>query len=419
MKVQLKDRYIYIIAVIHALLLICFGEIRIYNDTPTYIYAWENSLSHFQIDIFRTPVYPLLIGLCKSICGDFLEVVVVLQHLIFIISVFYFKRIAACFIESQKVVFTITVLYIITTGIGDWATCILTESLAISGLVFLFYNIVWWVKTRKRSCVTYSTLWLLLLVFLRPSFIYLFLLCLLLWIYLLKKDKKMSIYGISGVLFVVCLYCGYSIKFNEHYGIFSTSSVGTINKTYIALQGDLMRPEFTEVSEFKKDIIKNRNCSGDSIWEVSNYYISKYGLETVDKSINKSIKTYPSAWIKNAFRRLRYSAETKIPSYTMFNYGKILNFIFLILSIRFLYIYVFVFLYFVIILKWMITKKKILFSLFLWLAVASNIFIAVVGAQAEWGRLIAPSAPLLLIMLGQVSNYISIKSTQKTNNILI
>mgnify|MGYP004449052635 CR=1 FL=1 len=270
MKLQLKDRYIYIVAVINALLLICFGETKIFYDTQSYISAWEASISHLKIDILRTPIYPLFIGLCKIFGGDFWKVVVLLQNVIFLFSVFYFKKITSLFIESKNVVFIITILYIITPGICHWTNCILTDALAISGTVFLFYNILYFITTNKWSYIVYSTLWLLFLVFLRPSFIYLLFICLLAWIYMLKKDKKKAIYGISGVLIVISLYCGYCFKFKEYYGIFATSSVGTLNQTYIALQYDLLQPEFTDVLEFKNDIKKKYNKEHGAIWAISN-----------------------------------------------------------------------------------------------------------------------------------------------------
>ena len=77
---------VYCIAILHCILLIYKCGIQWDYDTASYISAWEN-ISSFHIDIWRTPVYPLFIGITKAFFEtNFLMAASIIQHIVFLIS---------------------------------------------------------------------------------------------------------------------------------------------------------------------------------------------------------------------------------------------------------------------------------------------------------------------------------------------
>ena len=66
-------------------------SVQYLGDTLSYIAAWE-ILKEGQLDEWRTPVYPLILGIFKTLFGDtkYLQYVVLFQHFIFLISIKYF-----------------------------------------------------------------------------------------------------------------------------------------------------------------------------------------------------------------------------------------------------------------------------------------------------------------------------------------
>ncbi|MBQ9596862.1 MAG: hypothetical protein IJR34_01235, partial [Bacteroidales bacterium] len=78
------------------------------------------------------------------------------------------------------------------------------------------------------------------------------------------------------------------------------------------------------------------------------------------------------------------------------------------------WIYLFLLVYIMMLVAWMIRKKTIAWvSITLWVLCVSNIIVAVVGANDEYNRLILPSMPFVLLMLGQVISPITKESIDK------
>ena len=84
-----KLRYIYLFAIVNCLIMTYIFKVDVSIDTPTYIDAWT-MLQNGQIDKFRTPVYPVFLGVMNIICGDnYLWYVVAVQHVVFLVSIRY------------------------------------------------------------------------------------------------------------------------------------------------------------------------------------------------------------------------------------------------------------------------------------------------------------------------------------------
>lgn len=84
------------------LLIAVYGVIN-YYDSTSYIDAW-NSLKEGRLDSLRTPVYPVFLHVMSVIFGQrfFLFGAICVQHLVFIVSLYYFYKLLAFFSTQRK-----------------------------------------------------------------------------------------------------------------------------------------------------------------------------------------------------------------------------------------------------------------------------------------------------------------------------
>ena len=145
-------------------------------DTPTYIRAWQN-ICDYGIDFFRTPVYPLIIGLAETVTGALygpaIAFIQSLQWLMFIMSVFSFYAIARRLIHSEPASLVATAMYAFSPFALYYNNYIMTESPAASWLVMLTHLLLLYYERPSIKNISGITLLTLLLVFLRPSMIFL------------------------------------------------------------------------------------------------------------------------------------------------------------------------------------------------------------------------------------------------------
>ena len=139
-KVQLP--WLYAVALILSVWLIADVNVQYANDSLHYMRAGELFLNG-HIHDFRTPLYPIIFHLAQVITGRFAgEAVVILQIVLYLLSILAFYNIGRSLIKSPAILFTISLLYATHPGLILWNYFILTESLAISGAVILFYFIL-------------------------------------------------------------------------------------------------------------------------------------------------------------------------------------------------------------------------------------------------------------------------------------
>ena len=414
MKARLTDKWIYIIAVLNSFFLITKFGVDIEPDTPSYINAWDQSWSIGVIDSFRTPIYPCILGLIKTIfSSQYLLVTIIFQHIVFLISIYYLQRILSWKVKSSSTVKWLTLIYALLPATSTWANCILTESLAISGTIFLFYNLFAFQQNNRISNVIWVSIWLLILVMLRPSFLYLFPAAIIAWLIYYRSSKKHVIIGIIGVCIVGFIEFLYFSAYKEKYGLFGPSSVGTINQTYIAIQNGFINPSYTNNPDLSHDIAnftdqhkQQYSTTGkiefNETWEFVHYLFNKYDIGDINDLIKSSQKTLSKDWMNNIISRLVDSFNEPL---LRANNGPVRIKLFFAINMNLLYIFLIIN---TIVLTCRTYKTRLLFktSIILLITVLGNLFTIIIGAQDAWGRLFLPSLPLILIMIGQAFNYI-------------
>lgn len=218
-------------------------------DTSSYFNALKD-IFNGRPDFFRTPVYPLFLHFCESIAPDMVnEVVILIQILIFYISIWFFYKLLSHF--SVNAVFNTvgTILYGIMTPIIRYNNLMLTESLTISGIVIFAYFLVLFFEKKDYRYYTFCTLGALLLAMLRPSSIFLFVVIVIAAIPpvidILKKKcrikKRELIIPLAALLISFSALFGYMAAMKSNYGYFGISYITENDKFTQVVVADIWR----------------------------------------------------------------------------------------------------------------------------------------------------------------------------------
>lgn len=429
MKVSKDLKTIYLLAIASSLIFIGYIGVLTIIDSETYVEAWYNYQSG-KLDFLRTPIYPCFLGILERISGKdyFLQVAICVQHVVFLVSIYYFHEIASMLISSKRINFWLTIFYALFPPITIWNNFIMTESFAISFSIFLIYSTIslyhkWTLCPAIANCFT-----LLFLIFLRPALIYLIPVLCFFWLILFfdKLKRFAALFSLSSILMTsLCLF-SYMKAFENEYGIFSSSCVGTMNQTVIATQYDLFNPDVINNRQLKnavKNLYKNENDI--IIDDNADYYRFQsrakeasiiwrnFDIKTINDAIVKSYLSNPIKWTKKCIARIYRSTERRIYEDSL-PWLPYINLLLISLGISFGYLYFFLLFY--AILMFCNVKKNHKYPLWsiLFLALGvCNLCVSIIGAQSSWDRLVLPSLPLYLLMFGQLCTLFSVKSVKQ------
>lgn len=396
---------IYVLAIVNCFILTMFTGYSLYPDSPSYLKAWELLIAG-EIDLWRTPIYPTFLGSIKYIMGyeNLYPMTVCLQHLIFLVSIYYFYHLVKWICQTPKVVFYITLIYAIHPSITTWSNCILTESLSISGFVFLLYTTckIWRSKSLKLGIP--FTFWLFFLIFLRPAFIYLLPIYATWGIFICFKRKliRISMIYIGSTILVGGLLLFYMKAFQQKYEVFAPSCVSTYNQFFIAKQYNLIDPQTISDKGLKSFILNNE--TPEDLSKYTSYVLRNYGIRNMQEVVSSSFFQNPIGHLKYVILRFCRASYTQPASYHMSGGSDLISYV---ISPSLNLFYLLLITYTFILIYWIYRKRVIPYiSCLLYMIVCSSLIVSIVGAQGEWGRLNIPVIPVYLLMLGQLCNLI-------------
>lgn len=382
---------------------LAFG-IEFAPDSQSYIDAWEN---HYGIlDLTRTPVYPIVIGLTQLLFSDvFLLVgIAFVQYALFLLSVKWFYQLTQMLLPNSRVSFIISLVYTLHPCINGWCIGILTESLSISlmvGFLFYIYRVVTFCYI-KDMLITSSLIFLL--VFLRPAFVYILPTVLFIYLMLSFCSKKFLI-GFVGSLIVCCSLLLYMAAFQNLYGAFTSSRIGTANQYYSARQYGYMEVPLSSSIEFKEYVENSIHQYGEI--PITTDFLSTeahrasilFSLSEVNEAISITIKKYPDRFITSVCRRIAQAAMS--PLFECMNIR--LSFISTVIgpSIGTLLLFTLIFLFYCF--SQIMSKEGIpYFSLLLVMIIWGNFLVSSLGSYQAYGRLCISSVPCALILFAHL-----------------
>lgn len=381
-----------------------------YYDSPSYFEAFGTLITG-KFDFFRTPIYPLFLGICKYLVGlEGCEILVpFIQWSVFMLSVMFFGKICDRLLyKNTSTPFYITAIYAWYPTINSLNNAILTESFGLSLTVFFIYAVVRTYDTHNIRYVIISAVLALIAIFLRPIFVYFIPFLVLYYIALafMSNFRKVAIAGFVSVATVAMCVMGYMLVIKNTYGLFSISCVTTYNNFFVVSDTGLMPGDDFKNEEFIKDY--NRLLARDSIagnnaqiaevlFSKELYLIDKYGIDELARFENSVIRNHPIPCLKKSLAHF-YKASYYIVGITPFI--PILEF-FWAITPKIFSVYILCAIFMIILIRQFVKTGRLPFHYtILWIFCIATIVTAILGAQDEWGRLIIPAIPSLLLMTG-------------------
>lgn len=396
-----------IIEIVLLYFLILKGPFYTY-DSPSYLLA-SDYVSKGVPDFFRTPVYPIVYYILHLLCGESWDVaMVLLQTLIFLISSIYLVKIGEEFIQKKRIVFWLVTFYLLYPGFSSFACYIMTEIFAVSFLIFYTWSVLRLLKIKPTLfSLLIPHIWIFLLIFLRPVFIYLIpvdILFLIILIYgkRLTPIKSLVSFGYASlvILSVIC----YRNEVKRLYDISSMSVVTTVNNYHAIRYARIIDPSLTDNPNLKThlDTIDPMTVrtSRDSICDELGKIYKNVDFPSIDKYEQAAIKKYPLMLAKGLTFRwgLQSYQEQAAPNIEWFP-GNVLSAI--IAPNMGLYCLLCCIFSIWTIVTW-IKKRRCPYHLVILLMIYIGLFLTVmIGAETSYPRLNLPGFPIFLIVLGK------------------
>lgn len=407
-KRALQLKTIYAIAIPYCILLIFKCGRQWDYDTNSYVAAWE-AISSFHLDLWRTPVYPLFIGLTKYLFGShFLMAGIIIQHLIFLISIRYFYMLTQGVIKSESTAWWATAFYALYPCVATWNCFNLTEPFAIYSMIFMLYcALTAYLKNSVFHLVAWGG-WLLFQIFLRPAQIYILPIFFAGWLLLYFKNKdqsKIIVGGVAGTLLASCCILIYMYAFKNSYGVFTPCGVGIVNKYYMArrdgtlITDQIADPRFKNFVEERNRVFEDGKGTIIDLFEESQDAVYTFGLKQVSDVVSNSTQNTLRHQVRMAFRRLRTASNDNLFTTYIRKFTIVTD----IWGVRINFAYILLLIYPFVLLRWYTKVGQIpWFSSLLFMVGACHMLIIIVACQNIWGRLVLPVVPVYIIMFSQL-----------------
>src|SRR5574344_1653919 len=408
---------LYIIAIFLLILFNFTPQIKSF-DTPYYFLAGENWWNG-KIDCLRTPVYPLILKICSILVGgkSVTLLITLIQSVCFLLSINSFYKLCQYIINNTYFCFVLTILYIIYPSIG-WCNELLTESLSISGCVILTHLIFKLIDKKSMNIIICITLILILLIFLRPTFIiFLAILPVLwLWLWIVTRNTRF-VWALFLCAVPIGSYYTYCNQYEKQYGIFTSTIFHECNIIY-----NLKRSNCWDVLCLKNPHDINISKRIDNMWTCNYSRIYQIVEESNDaKSINEICQQmvqqhkvqYSEYKLRNLFNGLSETFPCGVNSH-----GVIAGVIFVIcklISIPLSTLYFVVVLSLLWLLFFIIRHHKVPIYLSIIVAVVTAQCVGIsISASEAYSRLMLPVYPIFLLLIGFTFYKISLLMTKKS-----
>ena len=408
-------RVIYPLSVLWTMLLLAlYWGYQRSPDTFTNLDAME-TLAAGHLDIMRTPVYPLFLLLCKSIFGTahFKEGAVVLQHIFFLVSIYYLWRTFKLAGLRQWVQALLLAVYAFMPGINVWSCHILPENFAIVGMVMFTYCVVRLWHEPRVSTAAWFLVWLVLLIYLRPASIYLLPVMGVAWLlFLWSRRHRAYVVALAGTLLASLSVLGYMWAYEHEYKVFAMSNVGIVNRYYMLRNGAAIDTTLIADPALRARVVASFAKWGNPPAEPVNAYEAfpfcrEYGVPAVLQVVQANEAAHRGKLLRMLARRAEESSSCKLYVSELRTMSRICK----VVSPDMNAMYAVVLCYAVVLLWWICRYRRVpRLAATLFMLMCSAVIVAVVGAQNGWPRLLTPSTPVLMLMVGQLCSMVSVRA---------
>lgn len=393
LKKAVSPLTVYCCAVVLGLVMLFAVGVRMHDDSGSYacwyVFAAGNP------DIMRTPVYPWVLHAFGIEVPAMLNSpnalgVIALQWGVWLVAVKYLMGLVGLLGGGRLARFAAGMACVCCYSMFRFNNYILSESLSCSAVVFFVYFTVAAYLRGKMAYAAVASWWLLIMVGLRPVFIYVLPIWLLMWIWAWVRRpclRRTALVAAGGVALSVSVTWLYSLWVERTYDIFSpTAAVAAVNPYIMARQQGWVGPEYFE-DKAMRDLVAGNLVGGPglpSVYVAEMRSLRGYGPEwCYDKVLavaRDATAAHRSEYLAGLARRAWWAKDDSC----------------FVFSIETLYYFLPAFL------GWLAIRHRrrepVWPLLLVWAMVAGNLAAVLVGAPADWSRLLAPSVALVMVM---------------------
>lgn len=268
------------------------------GDAENYYIASLSELSWYH----RMPGCQLLYYAIGKVVGgeDFLTVcpyIVKTQIVLSVISIVAFFDALRKILKSNILASVFSIVYVIVVGVFGWTQVINSESVAVSMMCIMIWLIVQITEKKSVKYVVGSSLFAIICILTRPSFLFLLpLLLLFYFIYGLKERKKKVLkWGIGSIfvgILLLLIYCGNNERLTGH---FMLCDVSYHNQCSIMLMGNMYEnSNYPRITEEAINCVRNR----ETPLKNAEYLCRKYGYKYIAEYLRDCRKMYAKEYLE-------------------------------------------------------------------------------------------------------------------------
>ena len=375
-----------------AVIIMLKGSAVFNDDTLTYISAWDDYLSKGELDIFRTPVYPCIIGIGKMLLGEtyWAYFPTILQTIVFYACGIVFTKMIFHFVSNRYAAWATVFLYFLFYPIINMINVVGTEALSFS-MVSLWLYCVWQFMEHPRwRYGIYISLITLTLVMLRPSLLILAFAIVGLAIVgsFFKRYRRSVLLMLLTLIPLSAVYVPYVNSIYRLTGLRTIATVSAINKYYMARQYDAIFPELLPDNPEAVKVMRHYSQRTDCVklWaEIT--HLESTGILTdlqMEEYATAFKKQHPDLWYSYIGTRIYDS-------------------IFVENSVKSISNYLIILLYTIAFIAMWIKRRKFSLLNFLILMIGGGSMLSLfLYAPNDFCRLMLPTSATLILMGGQL-----------------
>lgn len=365
-------------------------------DTPSYVSAWEEYYSHGEIDIFRTPLYPIIIGIGKILFGTEYGLLFppIIQIIVFYAGGIVFSKMIFKIISDSRIAWVTVFMYFLFYPIINMLNVIGTEALAFSLTTVWIYCIWRFIHRANWSYGIYIMLLTIIGIMLRPSFLILAIAIVGLAIsgVFIRNYRRNVLLLLLTLLPVGVVYKIYVNEVERKSGLDTISVVSVINQYYMARQYKDIFPEFLPDNPKAIALMNRYQKREDLLWlwtEITQIEETRtMSYQEMEDYAMAMKHTYPGLWYGYIGKRILAGVIDEASIKNMCNYLVVL-----------LYTVFFV-------VGWIKFRQFSLVNFLILMIGGGSLLSIFLYAQNDFGRLMLPTSGVLILMGGQLLNCI-------------
>ncbi len=375
---------------------------------PNILIYNSDSVTYFTsglIDLYRTPIYPILIKSFEFFSKDhYIENLIFFQQIISFLSIIPFYYCAKKIVKNNYLTVLSTAFYGCWHYLLSYNINLNPESLSIAGSTLVLFLFIKYVEIPNRMTLISIVLLSFVLIMLKPTYLILLLIIfifLIARIILFRAEKKVLYWGILSWFMAVLGVFGYCEMNSIYNGEFVLSKIALNNSlANVVLSGAYLQGEdkdlialidSTKGQNIYTCVFLLNNESSDK-YKLSNSKFPSYLPPTKNLIFCSSIpdiENYSSQRLHQFVKKSQYTA--KYLNYIIKRFVRVLT------TYKILFIFIFSELLFI--LFAFLKQKKIAWSLvFSIIFVLGQFATIVIGGIEHWGRLLIPSYPMFILI---------------------